>query len=932
MAARLEGAAVAVTKPVSTKLHAENAGSSLFKTAYKQLTERLLSRSTQSKPATAVSASLQALTAAALSLPGLMPAPAHAADEDAGFLYGYYEESSRNLSGVKSRFDPIVVNSLLGSSKIKLSDRVKFAFNYTQDVWSGATPIATAPLSFRGNREGGVIAGATPFLQNNSVAFDKQLNPLKQDALTGQLVKDTQLVHTLSAASPEIRKQGDFKLGYEWDEVALDVGGGISVENDYESRFGNLAGRWDFNRKLTSLNLSLSYTDSDTHAILDHDATPYIWDTSGGFESYNNTSISGRIKKEGRNNVLHGNRQDWGTAFGLTQILNENALLEAGVGYTRSTGYMANPYKTVEAAFIDPVQTGDVLTGMAIGLLEKRPDQRNQWAENLRYVQHIDGLDAALHFDYRFSHDDWGINTHSFEADWVQPIGNDWTITPKVRYYSQDAADFYTPYIASHQALRKNAVDENGRSIYVEADNPNNGNVYFRDNNFNLVDANGNVVDETVVNPVNKTIPFDRNKLPANYSSDHRLSGFGALSGGITVSKQFTKGVSLEAGAEYYTHAGALKLGGDGEGTYADYNYYMVNAVLKVDLSALSMAGGGHSGHDHHGHHGGHAPAGVMFDHMLDKSGDLMVGARYMYGTQSGNMLQGSNNVSDQAIVNNGCNGSPCFTTPSGMNMNMIMVDLMYAPTDWLTLMLMPQFVDMNMSTRELNGAPSATIDQRSLINHHTLHEHTTGGIGDTGMYAMVKLFDKSNHRMHGTLGLSAPTGDVDIKFRDTHRIDAGFQHYGMQLGSGTWDFKPSVTYTGKMDKYSWGAQLSGTIHLEDRNKSGFAFGDMFQSTAWGSYSLLDWLSASARGVYTAQGSIKGGFNGTFNKLGPVDYPSSYGGRYWDAGFGINAFVSTGDLQGNNLSFEWLQPVSDDVNGYQLPREGALSATWSYAF
>ncbi len=91
-----------------------------------------------------------------------------------------------------------------------------------------------------------------------------------------------------------------------------------------------------------------------------------------------------------------------------------------------------------------------------------------------------------------------------------------------------------------------------------------------------------------VVNPVSKKIPFDQNKLPANYSSDHRLSGFGALSGGLTVSKQFAKGVSFEIGAEYYTHAGSLKLGGGGEAAYADYSYYTVNGVLKVDLSALS--------------------------------------------------------------------------------------------------------------------------------------------------------------------------------------------------------------------------------------------------------------------------------------------------------------------------------------------------------
>ena len=54
--------------------------------------------------AATVSASLQALTAAALSLPGLLPLPAQAAEEEVSFLYGYYEESNRNLAGITSRF------------------------------------------------------------------------------------------------------------------------------------------------------------------------------------------------------------------------------------------------------------------------------------------------------------------------------------------------------------------------------------------------------------------------------------------------------------------------------------------------------------------------------------------------------------------------------------------------------------------------------------------------------------------------------------------------------------------------------------------------------------------------------------------------------------------------------------------------------------
>ena len=39
------------------------------------------------------------------------------------------------------------------------------------------------------------------------------------------------------------------------------------------------------------------------------------------------------------------------------------------------------------------------------------------------------------------------------------------------------------------------------------------------------------------------------------------------------------------------------------------------------------------------------------------------------------------------------------------MTMHMHMLDLMYAPRDWLTFMVMPQWVSMDMSMREVEGA-----------------------------------------------------------------------------------------------------------------------------------------------------------------------------------------------------------------------------------
>jgi hypothetical protein len=204
--------------------------------------------------------------------------------------------------------------------------------------------------------------------------------------------------------------------------------------------------------------------------------------------------------------------------------------------------------------------------------------------------------------------------------------------------------------------------------------------------------------------------------------------------------------------------------------------------------------------------------------------------------------------------------------------------------------------------------------------------------VGDTGLYAIVKATDFGSQQINISLGISIPTGDSNIQLRDTHRQDLGYIHYGMQLGSGTWDFKPTITLTGHQADWSWGAQLSGTKRLASSNSAGFAFGDIFQSTAWLGYDWTNWLTSTVRGLYTLQDALKGYYQGTYHQIGAMDFPKNYGGQYADVGLGINIKLPHDILSGSLINFEWLQPIQDDVNGYQLPREGALSATWSYAF
>lgn len=185
---------------------------------------------------------------------------------------------------------------------------------------------------------------------------------------------------------------------------------------------------------------------------------------------------------------------------------------------------------------------------------------------------------------------------------------------------------------------------------------------------------------------------------------------------------------------------------------------------------------------------------------------------------------------------------------------------------------------------------------------------------------------------MHASLGLSAPSGKTDIELRRVARADGGAIHFGMQLGSGTWDFVPSLTYTGEHDRWSWGMQVSGIKRMEKQNNSGYRLGDAFQATAWSGLDLSRWLTASVRGVYTAQDHIHGDFNMFNTRTGPMDFPRSYGGQFWNIGVGVNVNVPGGRFAGNHLGFEWLQPVHTDVNGFQLAPKGALAASWSYIF
>ena len=863
------------------------------------------------RPAAVVAATdhhaLRALTAAALALPGLVGAPATRAEGNEATLdYHHYVENERDLEGrtYKSlNLRPIEVDSLALAVRNTLAARWTFALNYTQDTWSGATPVLSLPQAAISAQ---LVSGASsPSLYvTDSQHHPVTVDPNSFDGKKFKTTRDPRLVHLMSSASAETRRQVDGHLDYGWDRASFGVGGGVSEEPDYHSGFMNVGGTFDFNTKRTTLGWGASYTISNSNSNIDANAAA-DW---GQFDSH--------IRESGGHQTLFGQRHDLGATASVTHIINKNSLIEVGMGYTRSSGYLENPYKATILAFDDPTQFvgADGLRVVQLrGVLEQRPFARNQLNWNVRYVDYIAPLDAALHADYRFFHDDWGINAHTLTLAWHQPLGGGWMLVPGSRYYSQSSADFYAPYFLFDQAY------------------------------------------PAVPGPIFPGVqrPLDFSKLTRHYfTSDARLSGFGSIGGELAVSRQFSKGTKFEIGADYSVHAGGLKLGGGGEDSFADVDSYTVYATLSVDLSAPALAGAiRHSDADLAAPGSPlalpRAPAGVRLDHLLAHSGDMEVGYHYGYDIGGTGMQHGSHRAGDNEIITHACAGSSCTLTPRDSDTHISTVDFMLGLSPRATMVLNAQYVNHDVKLRDLDGGVQNAVGINPAPR--VSYSRNTGGIGDVEVDFLYGLVERAGHTIHAGLGFSAPTGSVEQR----PTLSRDFSPYTNQLGSGTWDFHPSVTYSGELLRFAWGTQLSGIKRMESRNDAGFRCGDQLLANTWGSVRVSDWLSASLRGQYSVHGGVHGRFDGhaaahaigthvvgtetqtvyeyvdTPSAInGPMDSADSTGGQRWDVGFGLNAVIPRGLLRGNRVSVEWLEPVATHFNGYQPERQGSLQLSW----
>jgi hypothetical protein len=209
-------------------------------------------------------------------------------------------------------------------------------------------------------------------------------------------------------------------------------------------------------------------------------------------------------------------------------------------------------------------------------------------------------------------------------------------------------------------------------------------------------------------------------------------------------------------------------------------------------------------------------------------------------------------------------------------------------------------------------------------------------GLGDIRVSGLIDLWESEHHKIHANVGLSLPSGSIAED--DITPVSGGMKvrlPYPMQIGSGSVDFLPGLTYNGHDDLLSWGAQVRGEVRL-NKNHADYRLGNEYAMTAWGSYTLADWVSLSLRAEWQQQLNHRGQDPSLAMASATGFVPTADKGRRafmrLDVLAGINFVMPDGPADGIRFALEAGLPTYQRLDGPGLETDWIVTAGVQYAF
>lgn len=351
------------------------------------------------------------------------------------------------------------------------------------------------------------------------------------------------------------------------------------------------------------------------------------------------------------------------------------------------------------------------------------------------------------------------------------------------------------------------------------------------------------------------------------------------------------------------------------------------------DVTPAATLDGGDDGMamPHHHGHGDHSPvpAGVEGANMVG-AGQAVFNYRPMFMHMQDNYI-GTDKVSPETIATTVPSGTSMMMpgmgmgmgpggmmmpedyriVPTSMSVQMHMFSAMVGITDWLNLMAMTSYQHKSMTMKTFAGAAGTNVAGFSTAS--------TSGIGDTMIGSLWRVYQDAGNHVHLSLGVSLPTGSdkEEVSMLSPMGMFMTMRgSYGMQLGTGTYDVLPGITYTGHEARWSWGAAYRGRFAL-DKNNKGYRYGNLNALTGWAGYLIAPGISLTARVEGATQGRISGA-DPQISGLMQGTNPLFYGGQRINLLGGVSVDGGRWGWHGFHVALEGGAPVYQNLHGPQL--------------
>ncbi len=305
-------------------------------------------------------------------------------------------------------------------------------------------------------------------------------------------------------------------------------------------------------------------------------------------------------------------------------------------------------------------------------------------------------------------------------------------------------------------------------------------------------------------------------------------------------------------------------------------------------------------------------PAGVMISHVHPKN-EWMISYRYMDMRMSG-VLEGNSALNESEVL------KAYTASPTSMQMKMHMLMAMYGISDKLTLMAM---LNYNSNYMEM------TMPLGKSLHHHSM---SSSGLGDTRLYGLYALVKKPTEQFILSMGVNLPTGSIQAKGQPGAMMYPGTRlPYAMQLGSGTYDVLPCLSYLHQKQKLTYSAQVAAIIHTH-KNSLGYKLGDELALNAWLGWQWLKFFSSTLRLEAIATTTISGTDATLDQMMEPAATSTNYGGKRATAYLGMAFQPTKSFLRAYRLSIEYGLPFYQNTNGVQMNTNSFVNIALSTSF